>query len=74
MHGRPFAPNPNKTTYESLAPPMGLAPTNTGSTNRRLDSLPSVIWRSLRESNPFFYRDKVACARHTQGPKFFGGP
>lgn len=25
-------------------------------------------WRSLRESNPFFYRDKVACARHTQEP------
>ena len=67
------APNPIKTTYESLAPPMGLAPTSTCSTNRRLDSLPSVVWRPLRESNPFFHRDKVACARHTQEPEFLAG-
>lgn len=59
------------TASQNLAPPMGLAPTSTELTTRRLDSLPSVMWRSLRESNPFYHRDKVACARHTQGPLNF---
>ena len=64
-----FAPNPIKTTYKKIwHHRWDSHPLNTGSTNRRLDSLPSVVWRSLRESNSFFYRDKVACARHTQGP------
>lgn len=30
-------------------------------------------WRSLRELDPLFCRDKAACARHTQGPKIMAG-
>ena len=38
------------TTWEynrSLAPPRRLALPNTGLTSRRLDSLPSVVWRAV---------------------------